>query len=591
MPKESHLHLTTPQGERAIVSGDDAPLSEILRRHQLPLNTRCSGRGLCHGCAVELLRGSVQKIADGEIIEAHDAPKTVRACEYRALSDDVHLAIPARSLLAYAPSVVLDFRLNVPRAHDPLWQVVGAHAHETLRRALGRKMPGRAFVGEVANAPFAAVEYRGATWQVTPLASPPRAQIGVAVDIGTTTVALFLVDLRDGRVLSQAGGFNRQMHLGDDVLTRINLCLTDPKMVAKLQRAVVEQTLVPLLNEALENATLSRADVKCLTFAANTTMLHLLAGVDPSPMGIAPFPPAFLEHRVLQARDIFPESIAPQTALHLLPGAAAYVGADLCAGVLSSGLIYDDGPSLLVDVGTNGEIIFKHGERLWGCATAAGPAFEGAGLSCGMRAGEGAISHIEIECNGGFSIQTTCIGSEHGARPAGVCGSAYVDFLAQARAANLLTAAGRFNREHIARQSGHLVESTDGWEFVFARGVKITEIDIARLLQAKAAIAAGILTLLNKCQTPPSQVKKLYLAGGFGLHLNVANAIACGLLPEFAPEQIEVVGNTSLAGAYLALLDSSALDEMERVRQMMEVVELNLDPDFEDTYIDQLMLM
>jgi uncharacterized 2Fe-2S/4Fe-4S cluster protein (DUF4445 family) len=181
------------------------------------------------------------------------------------------------------------------------------------------------------------------------------------------------------------------------------------------------------------------------------------------------------------------------------------------------------------------------------------------------------------------------------ARAAGICGSAYVDFLAQARAVGLLSASGRFNRDHAARAAGYLVESEDGWEFIAARGrarqnVTISEKDIARLLQAKAAIAAGILTLLARRATPPSSVKKLYLAGGFGLHLDVANAIACGLLPEFAPEQIEVVGNTSLAGAYLALLDSGALQEIERVRRDTEVIELNLDPNFEDTYIDQLML-
>ena len=247
MSSEKHLHLITPQGPRDIMAaGGDVrlPLTDLLKRHQLPLNTRCSGRGLCHGCAVELLDGALEKIADGTIIEADVKPKTMRACDYRIAGRKAKLAIPARSLLAYAPSVVLDFRLNVPRAHDPLWQVVEVHPHEAIAHALERRMPGRIFSGNVkpnsTDAPqFVTVEFRGDAWPITGVCdTPPQGQVGVACDIGTTTVALFLVDLHDGSVLAQAGGFNRQMHLGDDVLTRINLCLTNPQMLPQLQEAV-----------------------------------------------------------------------------------------------------------------------------------------------------------------------------------------------------------------------------------------------------------------------------------------------------------------------------------------------------------------
>lgn len=487
----SELIVQSDRGRQSILPTRDElhlPLTELLRRETLALNTRCGQRGLCDGCLVEI------------------DSRLVRACQLTvADARGKPIRIPPRSLLAYEPQVVVDFRTNVPRAHDPL----------------------------VATG------------------------FGVAIDIGTTTVATMLVDLKDGTVLKRAAEFNRQMHLGDDVLTRINLCMTDPTMLAKLQHAISVETIQPLLDELGTPA-------DCITIAGNTTMLHLLAGIDPSPMGIMPFKPAFLEHRQLRAADV---KLRGDAVVHLLPSAAAYVGADLCAGVFATGLAYDDGPCLLVDVGTNGEIILKHQQHLLGCATAAGPAFEGAGLSSGLRAGNGAIERIHFTPTPAIEV----IGN---AKPTGICGSGYIDLLAEGRRAGLLNEHGRLGREELA----------------IATGVTVTEWDISRLLQAKPAIAAGILTLLERVDLTPRDVRQLYLAGGFGMHLDVPNAIACALLPGFAPEQVEVVGNTSLAGAYLAMLDRGALEEMKRVGSQLEVIELNLDPGFESRYVDQLIL-
>jgi uncharacterized 2Fe-2S/4Fe-4S cluster protein (DUF4445 family) len=324
-----------------------------------------------------------------------------------------------------------------------------------------------------------------------------------------------------------------------------------------------------------------------MAVAANTTMLHIFAGVDPSSMGFAPFTAPFLSHRVLTGEDSpFPFTV------HLLPSAAAYVGADLTAGSFATGLVYDDGPCLLVDVGTNGEIILKRGEHLFGCATAAGPAFEGAGLTNGVRATEGAISHVELGRDP-FIVKNELIG-EH--LPIGLCGTAYIDFLAEARSVGLLTGHGRFDNAAVAGAEMRLIPWREyGQAFRIAQGpgktdIVITEVDIANLLQAKAAIAAGILTLLERIGLAAGDIKRVYLAGGFGLHLSRAHAIGCGLLPGFTVEQIEVVGNTSLAGAYLGLLDCGALDEIARAAGKMEVIELNLDPGFEDRFIEQLAL-
>jgi uncharacterized 2Fe-2S/4Fe-4S cluster protein (DUF4445 family) len=543
------LEVESSHGSQVIIVSRDLNrrLTDILRRERLPLNTRCGQRGLCDGCIVELLAGNLIHVATGEVVQASDQPVSVRGCEFRLGDPDtgvgVKIRIPPRSLLAHKPQVVSEFRTKVPRAHDPLWQAV-AVPHTS--------------------------------------AAPLDRAFGAAIDVGTTTVAALLVDLSNGQIVGHAADFNKQMHFGDDVATRVSLCSTDPTMLGQLQDAVVNQTIVPLLAEMLRQAETTADHLTCLAVTGNTIMLHLLAGVDPSPMGVYPFTPGFLDRRVIQLPSF------GNAAIHLFPSAAAYIGADLTAGIFSSGLAYDDGPSLLVDVGTNGEIILKKGDHLLGCATAAGPAFEGAGLTNGIRATDGAIERLRFTKEP-FAVHTDVIGN---ATPIGLCGSAYVDFLAEGRRIRLLTDKGRFDRPAIAKDASDWLVATKEVALAFrvARDILVSEADIAHLLQSKAAIAAGILTLLERTGLTPAQIKKVHLAGGFGMHLNVGNAIGCGLLPGFHVKQVEVVGNTSLAGAYLGLLDSGALGEITRISKKIEIVELNLDPNFESRYIDQLSL-
>lgn len=569
------LEVESPKGTQTILVTHrrDRRLTDILRREHLPLNTRCGQRGICDGCLVELVAGDLTRIATGGTATG---PCTVRGCEYAVPEGaDVRIRIPARSLLAHKAQVVSEFRTNVPRAHDPIWQL--APVPPTKRRPIRRAD------GLADGTALATLEYRDDHWLLTGYrTAAPAHTLGVAVDIGTTTVALLLVDLANGEIVGRAADFNKQMHLGDDVATRIGLCATDKNMLRQLQDAVVEQTITPLLRAALGQANATADQVVAISITANTTMLHLFAGVDPSPMGVYPFVPGFLDHHVLKLPAFGDASI------HLAPSAGAYIGSDITAGVLASGLAYDDGPSLLVDVGTNGEIILKANGKMLGCATAAGPAFEGAGLTNGVRATDGAVQKLQITGNP-FAVKADVIGN---AKPIGVCGSAYVDFLAEGRRAGLLTETGRFENNGF---SNHLVPVSNGRALRVAQGqgkrdILISETDTAHLLQSKAAIAAGIETLLARVGITPAAVKRVYMAGGFGLHLNLDNAIACGLLPGFRSEQIQVVGNTSLAGAYLALLDCGALDEIARIARQVDVIELNLDPEFETRYIDHLRL-
>lgn len=603
-------------GSRTLSHGGDAEptaLTDMLARGGVPLNTRCGQRGLCQGCVVELLEGPL-RAADGRVVEAGETPLALRACEHAPWPGaSATIRVPTRSQLATQPQVLSTFKLNVPRAHAPLWQRVGLPelAQRTLdpgavAAAVADRHGGGWAVRPVepwtaaprnGQAPEAVLAFAGDHWLARPATTldPPR-PLGAAIDIGTTTIVVMLVDLTRGRVISRASDTNAQIRFGDNVLTRIERCMNDAAAVAELQRTIIDRSLRPLLERALAEAEADVQELVCMAVAGNTTMLHLLAGEDPAPMGTVPFEPAFLEHRVVDAEalNLLPKGTVAErgtVSMHLLPSAAAYIGADVLAGALSTGLAYERDPCLLVDVGTNGEIIARLGDKLVGCATAAGPAFEGAGLTAGMRAGEGAIAHVRFDGDPS-TAECQCIGD---ASPIGLCGSAYIDLLAEGRRTGLVDPRGRIDIVS-ARRAGLGVEAgCHGCALRVARDpdgqdILVTETDFAALLQAKAAIAAGITTLLERLELRPADVHRLYLAGGFGMHVDTEHAIACGLLPGFTPGQIQVVGNTALAGAYLTLLDAGALGELMRLQQRIEIVELNLDPAFESTFIDHLTL-
>jgi len=525
------------------VQDDDRSLAEVLAAHGLPLNTRCGQRGLCRGCEVELRQDSLS--VQGKPVAA---PLFVQACLAR-LTGPAVIHLPARSRLEHRPQVGETFAIAVPYAHQPLFPC-----------------------------------------------APGQRDTAFAVDVGTTTVVVLLVDLATGAVLSRAGAFNEQIRFGDNVITRIEAA-RQPEQLAALQRAIVNETIQPLLLRACELAGRSPERIAGGAIAGNTTMLHLLVGEDPASLGFSPFTPRFIAGRQVESGRLQLQvpGLTPDTPVQLLPGIAAYIGADIVAGMAATGMAYEAAPSLLVDIGTNGEMVLQSGGRLFGCATAAGPAFEGCGLRCGTRAREGAVSDLRLALDP-FRLETEVIGKLPLARANGLCGSAYLDFLATARHSGLLGATGRFEpaawsalpAEHRFAEPGERAFQLTGQNG--QGGLRVSEADVARLLQAKAAIGAGIEILLASAGIRAQDVGRVHLAGGFGMHLNVAHAIAIGLLPGFRREQVRVVGNTSLAGALLALIDCTMLEEMENLRAQVEVIELNLFDGFADRYVEHLLL-
>lgn len=515
-------------------------LTDLLLRHGLPLNARCGQRGLCRGCMVELVEGSLIDEQGRRV----DSGCAVRSCRMRVPVDATVVVKPqAQARIGEAARIAESFVIDTPCQLAPSCPLSGGK------------------------------------------------DTGFAVDVGTTTVVVLVADLTSGEVLARAGDFSAQIRFGDNVISRIDAA-RDPALRSEMRRTLIEETLKPLLASACQRAGRDPSRLAGGTIAGNTAMLHILADVDPSPLGTAPFTPVFLAGRTFDSAQLgLISSSQPAIPLRLLPGLAAYLGADISAGIHATGMMFDPKPSLLVDMGTNGELVLHHDGKLAGCATAAGPAFEGAGLSCGTRAQAGAICGIQLHARP-FDIQLATLAGhdpEHG-----ICGSAYIDFLAEGQRHGLLAPNGRFDPDAWQQlPDPYRSESSEDGRILRLQGPdspSISEVDIAHLLQAKAAIGAGLQILLRHCGLAATEVGKVHLAGGFGMHVNITHAIAIGLLPGFRPEQVQVVGNTSLAGALLALLDRHALEEMEVLRRDIEVIELNEQPDFEDAYIDHLAL-
>ncbi|NLE40723.1 MAG: DUF4445 domain-containing protein [Lentisphaerae bacterium] len=383
-----------------------------------------------------------------------------------------------------------------------------------------------------------------AEWNAPPLPATPETV--AAVDVGTTTVAA--VKIRDGAVVATASAFNAQSRFGDNVIARIHHAGGSAAQLAELQSAIAE-TINALLAE------IGAEDAVRIAVAGNTVMTCLLHGIDPASIGVMPFTPP---RRRFAPRPAAALGLRHRGAVLTLPCISGYIGGDIVAGIAETGL----GPGeMLVDIGTNCEIVFDTGNGVVCAAAAAGPAFEGAGIVCGCRAVEGAIDHYAG--NGDFEV----IG---GVAPKGLCGSAMVDFLAVERRLGHLNACGRLQ--------------PPAPSFTIAPGIVIVEGDIEQLLKAKAAVHAGIATLEDHCGRPAD---RLFLAGGFAKYLDRANAVAIGMLPD---RPSVIVGNTSLAGAARVACEPESLARLESYIDLPVERPLNTLPGFEDNFIDGLLL-
>ena len=407
----------------------------------------------------------------------------------------------------------------------------------------------------------------------------------LAIDIGTTTVAAVLADIQTGKLLAKASSGNGQIRYGADVINRI-VEQSKPGGIQRLQDAIVKETLRPIIAGLCASAGVKANRIVRVAVASNTTMNHLLLGLDAEPVRMEPYIPAFFHVYDLRAADVgLPVN---RTAdMRLAPNIGSYVGGDISAGVFTTLLWDKDEFSLFVDLGTNGEIVFGNRDFMMTCACSAGPAFEGGDISCGMRATDGAIEAVTIDC--ATMEPTFTIVGEAGQKPVGLCGSGIIDMIAELFRCGIINAKGLFVREgdRVVRDqhgTGRYILAAPE-ESATGREISLTEVDIESFIRAKGAIYSAIDTLLSSMDMDASVLEHVYVAGGIGSGINMKNAIFIGMFPAVELEKYEYVGNSSLAGAYAIAISDPAAKKVAELARNMTYVELSTHPGYMDNFV------
>jgi uncharacterized 2Fe-2S/4Fe-4S cluster protein (DUF4445 family) len=436
---------------------------------------------------------------------------------------------------------------------------------------------------------------------------------GAAIDIGTTTVTVWLVDLISGEVRAQASEYNGQIARGEDVISRI--VYASKNGAGEEMRELVVKTINTLVEQVCKQASrrlsdleepIKPEDIVKATIAGNSTMIHLLLGIPAASIRLSPFITAVNQPPLFPASEIG-INLCPRASIDCLPGVASYVGSDITAGVLSSGMDDTTRVTLFMDVGTNGEIVLGSSEWLVTCACSAGPAFEGAGVNCGMRATQGAIEEVWINgetyepsyrvIGGSRGLGSALIrtGAQRLVKPRGICGSGLISLLAEMFMTGVVDKAGNLNT-HLGtpriREGEHGLEYVVAWgeETHSGKDITITHVDIDNLLRAKGAIYAGYSVLSDSVGVPMELIEQMLIGGSFGKYINVEKAVQIGLLPDLPWDRFQFLGNTSVRGAYYALLNRRACERIKDIASRMTYIELSADNAFYDAFMSALFL-
>jgi len=583
----------------------------------------CGGKGNCGKCKLVVKSGTVEPGKSNSYLTSEEAGRNyVLACHSRVLSD-LTVEVPPESRMQAKHKIAtgantealfkllreaggcLDSRimrvylqLKPPTLDDSISDF------ERIRRALDE----RGFDADYLHMNHLilkklALVLRDAAWKVTISlfgsgdvtevldifpGDTTKQRYGAAVDIGTTTVVVYLVDLQNGHIVGTASTYNAQVKCGDDVITRI-VYATEKNGLQELQDLAVGN-IATMLTELAHKHGVEPGMVEYIVVAGNTTMCHLFYGVNPQYIREEPYIPTAAFFPLIRGKNVG-LAISPQAVIYAMPNVASYVGGDITAGVLVSQMHKQEKVSLFIDVGTNGEIVLGNKEWLVTAACSAGPAFEGSGIKFGMRAMEGAIEEVEIDPRT-YEVNYRVIGD---AKPIGICGSGMIDTLAEMYLTGVIDQKGKI-REEI--KSKRIRRGDSGLEYVLAwrvegainKEIVLTEVDLDNLIRAKAAIYAGFGTLLSQMHMTFADVDKIFIAGGFGRYIDVERAIIIGLLPDLPPERFQFLGNTSIMGAYYALLCDKLRHEAEDIGRKMTYLELSVSRSFMDEYMSALFL-
>ena len=610
-----------PENRRAVVpAGID--LLRAAAMAGIELRSGCGGEGTCGRCVVKILEGQPQ-VGQGNVAPKYRQEGYVNACR-TLVTDDLVVEVPPTARLATHQVLVdrlerkeviaeVEFDPLTRYARQPMGKRVTVKldpptitestsdwarlAAKLKYERLNISWPALRTLPEVVRAADFEVTaviyepYDGSTPEVIAVlpGKPTKPLYGLAVDIGTTSNVVHLVDMETGVVVDKRGTYNRQARYGDDVITRIVHATEEKNGLAQLQQAIRE-TINEQIASLLAANGIAKDDIYFMVNAGNTTMAHLFLGIVPKYIRLEPYIPAASLFPVVRAADLGLD-LHPAAPVLTYPAVASYVGGDIVSGLLATDISVSEEIALFADFGTNGEMVLGNKDWLVTCACSMGPAFEGGGILFGMRAVPGAIQRIEID-KGTYEVKVDTIGGE---KAKGIAGSGLVDALAKLRDAGIIDRAGNFQSVDSPRRRDN---PTEGPEFVLVwaaeadggRDIVITESDVKNIIRAKGAAFSAMRTMLNSMSLDLSMVDKVYIAGGFGNYLNLADAIRIGLLPDVPREKYRFIGNSSIKGARAALLSRQAYLEAERLARQMTYLELSVDPSYMDEFVSALFI-
>lgn len=601
-----------------------ANLMEAVMEAGIELKAVCGGAGSCGKCQVIVKEGEVNQLAQGSLSPDKLKQGYVLACQTEVI-EDVTIEIPPESRLSehqiFVAEEAEDEELLTEKEVqiaekielDPLYKRVDLELDEPtlvnnasdldrLYTGLNQEHDWPGLTTSLSVMEDLASHLRDNDWQtqvslalandnyeVSELNAPDYEQpdYGIAVDIGTTTMVLELINLETGESVATSGLYNKQGRYGDDVIGRINYVKQNDDGLDKLHQAVID-TINELIDDVINKQSIDYTDIKTAVFAGNTTMSHLFLGIDPDNIRLEPYIPTVNFIPPLQAEELGIK-IKEEGWIHYLPGVSSFVGGDITSGVLATEIGKREEITLFIDIGTNGELVLGNQDWLITCSCSAGPAFEGGGIEYGMRAMSGAIEFFEID-EDTYEIKYSTINARP---PIGVCGSGLIKLIATLNKAGIINRSGKFESDF---EHERLRERKYEKEFVLVweeeagidEDIVITENDIKNLLRSKGAIYAGIRMMLQNMSLTEDFIEEVLVAGGFGNYINIDDAKKIGLLPDLPKDKFKFVGNTSLKGAKMSLLSKEKFDQVNEIANKMTYLELSAE-DQSQEFMDEFV--
>ncbi len=616
--RKGHKVIFEP-GAKEIEVPDGSTLLEAAQAADIPLNASCNGKGACGKCKLVLESGDVKSLPTPLLSDEEKEKNYLLACQ-TTVHGDVTVKIPEETIekklkvaglgkeatgrlkglvtditpmlknisLELSPPTLEDTVSDLDRLFRGLKQegcdVDKVSVDLMVMRDLAAAMRDESW--KITASIVQNNAHSGEVLRVVP-GNGVKPSLGMAIDLGTTSIVIYLVDMADGSILAAASGHNRQAACGDDVINRI-VC-SEKDGVQKLSDMVLS-TINGLINEALDSIDVDRDQVDNVVIAGNTTMTHLLLQIEPRHIRREPYIPSVSTFPILSAEKVG-LNINPIAAVFVMPGPASYVGGDIVSGLLYAGFHRKDPVTLFIDVGTNGEIVLGNREWLMTASCSAGPAFVGGGVRWGMRAEEGAIEKITIDPNT-LEPDFSVVGD---VKPRGICGSGMIDLISEMLITGVINPNGKFR---IDTSHARLIKDGDETVYIVAfagetsvdKNIIFTESDIDNLIRSKGAVYAGFTVLLNQAGLEFSMMDQIIITGGFGQFLDIEKAITIGLLPDIDRSKFKYLGNSSVAGAYMALLSSQYRQEALEISNSMTYIDFSSNNQFMDEFTSALFL-